>query len=312
MASRVFGFLRSPEPPQLADPSPEAIAAHPLPDDAFAQLRAALGTAQGRRTRAIYFRALWDLAWTTEPWFMLVDERAPTVAGMPPPCIAAIGPVRVALAFSSEERGHAGAHRLGLAERAGPLGVLALPRDLACNWLAGLSTIDALVFNADEANWVACLPMSDIVAEFERRFDRLTPRMAGRFGEAVNRGGRRARGRCIARLFALPEWWFIATTRRSAAPVLVASHSGVVTIPLFTGPERARRGGDALVAGLGEGDPVPLPMEPRSGFSYLRRLHERERGTGLAVLLDEVPGEVGEPAVLPLAEVIAAGEAIGW
>jgi hypothetical protein len=312
MASLVFGFLRSSEPPQLADPSAEAIAAHRLPDDAFAQLRAALGSSSGPRTRAIYFRAVWDLAWTTEPWFVLVDERSPAVAGLPPPCIAATGPVRVALAFSSKERADAGAHRLGLAQSLGRLGVLALPRDLVCNWLAGLASIDALVFNADEAAWLACLPMSDIVAEFERRFDRLTPRMVGRFGEAVNRGGRRGRGRCIARLFALPEWWFIATAARSAAPILLASHSGVVTIPVFTSPERARRGGDALVAGLREGVATPLPMEPRSGFSYLRRLHERERGTGLAILLDEVPEEVGEPAVLPLSEVIAAGEAIGW
>lgn len=306
--------------PRLGDPAPERMAANPLPEDAFAELLSLAkrsrghreGRGVGRRTWQEYQRSHWELALSTDPWFLLVDQRAPTVAGMPPPLVVASGPARMVLFHSSQERAVAATRRLGLLESHGAVGVLRMPRDNACNWVAGFEGADAVAFNADETRWLAWLRIRDLVVAFERRFDRLLPRMNGRFGEAVNRGGRPLRSRLVRRLMSLTEWWFVATSSKADAPLVLSTRRGLLALPCFSDAERARRGGHAIVAALGEGAAVFLPTEPRRGLSFLRRLQERERPTHVALLLDDVRGDVGEPAALPLDEVVAAGDALGW
>lgn len=288
-------------------------AAPPLPVDDFSPLEASAAGADPPQRAALAARA-GAFFLELDRWHLLARGDQPGIAGAPPLLVVTTsgqGRGRYACAFGSRERAAAAIRRLGLGEGGRSPLALHLPVDQACNILVGSDAIDGVLLNPDHPERSLALGLADLAAQFEERFDRLTPRMFGRFAEAVNRGGAPLRARLIRRLLEASEWWFVATTARPHAPALIATSAGQLAIPIYTDGERARRGGAVAVEPLGEGHAVPVPGTPRDGVSYLRRLHERMRSEVIAVIVNHVPGEPGEPAPIPIAELLDSAEAIG-
>lgn len=294
-------------------------------DAAFRRIAEEAKLDLSERGRLAYDRAFWDLALDMPTWHLLVTELDRTAGGAPA-FLAAEWPMpglddparhRVACAFSSLERATAAVGPEFLPFQRGRRSVVSLPRDRACDALCASPLVDAVRFNPDDLESSRAKPLHDLAAAFERRFDRLTPRMFGRFAEAANRGGGALRARLIRRLLESAEWWFVATERRRHAPALVAAGKGQFVVPLFTIGEWARRAGPRIVAPLHEGNPLEFPLAPVDGVSYLRRLHERERDDAIAVLVNDVRDDLGhelpgEPAAIRLAELLASAETLGW
>lgn len=291
------------------------------PDDEFRALHAALAAATTPDARERHDRAIWDLVWSTPTWHLLIalDERQ--LGGQHPLLAARFGDLghptdgtemRHACVFLSGERARGATAATFLPLQPGRRSVVSLDRDRACDVLCAAPNVDALIVNPDELASARRMALPALADEFERRHGRLTPRMFGRFGAAVNRGGQPMRDRLIRRLLDSPEWWFVATEARRQAPALVAVARESFVVPLFTDGEWARRAGPTIVAPLAEGEAIALPMTPRDGTSFLRRLHERGRRAAVAVLVNDVPGEPGEPAAVPMPELLAAAETLGW
>ncbi|MBL9150340.1 MAG: hypothetical protein JNM94_16755 [Phycisphaerae bacterium] len=312
----------------MTDGSPDPLPPAPRPssdDAAFRRIAEEAKLDSSERGRAAYDLAFWDLTLDLPTWHLLVTELDRTAGGAPAFLAAALpiphaddaAPPRVACAFSSFERATAATRPEFLPLQPGRRSVVTLPRDRACDALCASPLVDALCMNPDDLESSRLLPLRELAASFERRFDRLTPRMFGRFAEAANRGGAAFRVRLIRRLLENAEWWFVATERRRHAPALVAVGDDQFVVPLFTIGEWARRAGPRIVAPLHEGSPLEFPLAPVDGVSYLRRLHERERAGATAVLVNDVRdpagnGLPGEPAAIPLAELLASAETLGW
>ncbi|MFO0830174.1 MAG: hypothetical protein U0572_18680 [Phycisphaerales bacterium] len=282
------------------------------PDDAFRRLLSEVREDTSPHAREAYFRAFWDLVWASETWYFLIDPSAPSRGPTPRPIAIEADGIRTTPFFTSVERAAVAARSLAATHGGVAPSTTGVPRDHACNLLCASTDSDAVLANPDDPAFDARVALRDLAAEYEQRFGRLTPRMFGRFAEAVNRGGARLRSRLIRRLLDAPEWWFVATEARRQAPSLIWTDAGSLVIPLFTDAERARRGGERLVAPLNEGQPIAIPMSLADGVSYLRRLHERNRHDAVAVLVNDVPDEPGEPAPLPIVEIIAAAEEAGY
>ncbi|MDZ4831696.1 MAG: hypothetical protein SGJ09_16045 [Phycisphaerae bacterium] len=282
------------------------------PDDAFNRLLVEARLDSSPRGRAAYRIAFWDLAWQTDPWHVLVAPSARAAGRLPSMMIVNVDGAACALVYSSPERAARSSKCLGLPARGQPRASMHLARDQACDVLCSLTDASAVLFNPDDPAWMSCVPIAELASQYESRFDRLTPRMFGRFGEAVNRGGAPLRERLVRRLLDAPEWWFVTTESRRSAPALLTTSKGISAVPLYTDAERARRGAARTVAASDENASVPTPMVPRDGTSYLRRLHERQRSEIVAVVVNDVPGETGEPAALPIVELLAAAELRGW